>query len=127
PHDADIDAGLEGCTGVLQVQSLTDPSLVVDASELWDAPEVVRARFGTDVEATVLLALRRGARVWPPLGRVLDAARPESLDLDDGEAAALLGPITDDLAGAGVQVLWPHDLIRPLTLSATVTSTEAPG
>jgi superfamily II DNA or RNA helicase len=125
--DVEVTDGLDGATAVLQVQSLVDPSLVVDAAELWDAPEVVRSRFGADVESTLLLSLRRGARVWPPLQRALDQARPSSLELDDTEAAALLGPLTDNLAAAGISVLWPHDLIKPLALSAAVVATESPG
>ena len=44
--------------GVLQLQSQRDPSLVIDAFDLWSAPEVVLERFG-DAEAGLLLALRR--------------------------------------------------------------------
>ncbi|MCC5953391.1 MAG: DEAD/DEAH box helicase [Acidimicrobiia bacterium] len=123
PGDADLDGGLDGCLAVLQVRSVVDPSLVVDAAELWDAAPVVLARFGSDVETAVLLALRRGARVWPPLGRLLEQARPEMVELDDLEASDLLGSVVDDLAAAGITVLWPQDLIRPLSLSASVTET----
>ncbi len=42
-------------------------------------------------------------------------------ELDDDEATALLGPVTEDLAAAGIQVLWPRDLVRPLQVSASVT------
>jgi hypothetical protein len=52
---------------VLQLRSTADPSLIVDASSLWDQPGAVLARFGTQAETDLLLALRRGAAVWPPL------------------------------------------------------------
>ena len=50
---------------ILQLQSAADPSLVIDADDLWAAPDVVLQRF-PDGETDLLLALRRGARTWPP-------------------------------------------------------------
>ena len=69
---------------MLQLRSTADPSLIVDASSLWDQPEIVLTRFGTQAETDLLLALRRGAAVWPPLGPVLAQASPSALELDDG-------------------------------------------
>jgi hypothetical protein len=77
-------------TAVLQLASAVDPSLVIDAADLWVAPALVLARFGEAAEAELLLALRRGARVWPPLGRLLDEAKPSALVLGDDEALELL-------------------------------------
>ncbi len=107
---------------VVQLQSHRDPSLVIDAADLWSAPELVLSRLGADAETELLLALRRGARVWPALLRLLDQARPDALELDDGEVDDLLGPLADDLAGAGIQVLWPAELMRPLTLRPVVAT-----
>jgi hypothetical protein len=112
-------------TAVLQLQSRRDPSLVVDAADLWTAPDVVASRFDEHAETTVLLALRRGARAWPPLGRLLHEARPAELGLDDDEVGELLGPVADDLAGAGIQVLWPAEVLAPLELRPHV-ATPAP-
>ncbi len=126
PGASSPEDGLGGCAAVLQVHSVVDPSLVIDAAEVWEAPEVVLARLGADVEATLLLALRRGGRVWPPLRRLLDDAAPTEIVLDDEEANDLLGPVTDDLASAGIQVLWPRDLVRTLGVAATVSTTESP-
>ena len=118
PADADFVA-------VLQLQSRRDPSLVVSATDLWSAPDAVVARFGDEAETALLLSLRRGSRVWPPLARLLDDARPERLVLDDEEAGDLLGPVVDDLASAGVQVLWPAELLRPVELRPQI-ATPAP-
>ena len=115
PADADFLA-------VLQLQSLRDPSLVLSAADLWTAPDAVAARFGEETETALLLSLRRGSRVWPPLGRLLDDARPERLVLDDDEAAELLGPVVDDLASAGVQVLWPADVLRSVELRPQIAT-----
>ncbi len=109
----------------VQLQSRGDPSLVVDAAQLWSAPALVLARLGDDVETQLLLALRRGARVWPALSRLLDDARPDRLMLEDDEVDELFGPVVDDLAGAGIHVLWPAELLRPLTLRP-VLATPAP-
>ncbi len=112
----------EPFTAALQLQSRLDPSLVVDAADLWSAPALVLGRFGDDAETELLLALRRGTRVWPALGRLLDQARPIGLELDDSEVDDLLGPMVDDLAGAGIQVLWPAELMSPLVLRAVVAT-----
>jgi hypothetical protein len=107
---------------VLQLRSTADPSLIVDASSLWDQPEVVLTRFGTQAETDLLLGLRRGAAVWPPLEPVLAQASPSVLELDDDAVTGLLGPAAEELAGAGIEVLWPSSLVGDgLKLQAAVT------
>ena len=96
---------------VVQLRSHLDPSLVIDAADLWDAPGPVLARLGDHADTDLLLSLRRAARVWSPMDRLLDKARPEALALDDGEVVELLGPAAEALAGAGMEVLWPTDLL----------------
>jgi hypothetical protein len=110
---------------VLQVQSRLDPSLVLDAAELWRAPAAVVARFGADVESDLLLALRAAARVWSPIGRLLEETAPEVLLLEDAEVEELFGPVADDLAAAGLPVLWPADVLRPVELKPVI-GTPAP-
>jgi len=124
--ESDAEPGDEGFRAVLQVGSRRDPSLVLEASELWAAPRAVAERFGEDVEHQVLLALRRGARVWAPLSRLLDEAQPSDLALDPSEVDDLLGPIADGLAGSGIDVLWPAGLLAPVKVTPTVSS-ETPG
>jgi len=110
---------------VLQVQSRLDPSLVLDAAELWTAPAAVVARFGTDVETDLLLALRAAARVWAPVERLLQEATPEALLLEDAEVEELFGPVADDLAAAGLPVLWPAEVFQPVELRPVI-GTPAP-
>jgi len=112
--------------GVLQVASQRDASLVLDAADLWVAPDAVLARFGPDIEAEVLLGLRRSARVWEPLRALLDQPRPDRLGLSGDEVAELLGPTADDLASSGIEVLWPAGVLDTVTLTPTVT-TPTPG
>jgi hypothetical protein len=108
-------------TAAVVVQSRRDPSLVVEAADLWTMPAAVMARFG-DVDMSLLVALRRGARAWPPIGRLLEEARPERLELSDGEVDDLLGTAADDLAAAGIQVLWPSELLASVTLRPVVST-----
>ncbi len=96
---------------VLQLRSTADPSLIVDAAALWNQPETVLARFGPQAETDLLLALRRGASVWPPLAEVLRQAGPSVIDLDDDALTSLLGPAAEELAGAGIEVLWPSSML----------------
>ncbi len=110
--------------GVIQLQSRRDPSLVVDAFDLWSAPEVVLERFG-DAESALLLALRRAARVWPPIRRLLDQPRPTWLGLRDEDVDELMGPVVEDLAAAGVHVLWPAALMETLEVKPVVSSAPA--
>ena len=105
-----------------QLRSTADPSLIVDAANLWQQPESVLARFGTHAETDMLLALRRGAAVWPPLADLLQQASPSVLDLDDDAIADLLGPAAEKLAGTGIEVLWPSSLLADgLGLRAVAT------
>jgi superfamily II DNA or RNA helicase len=96
---------------VLQLRSTADPSLIVDADALWGQPETVLARFGQQAETDLLLALRRGATVWPPLAEVLRQASPSVIGLDDDELTSLLGPAAEELTGVGIEVLWPSSLL----------------
>ncbi|MEL6984589.1 MAG: SNF2 helicase-associated domain-containing protein, partial [Actinomycetota bacterium] len=107
----------------LLLQSPDDPSLLVPAAELWQAPEAVMARLD-DAEDVLLRTLRRAARVWPPIGRLLSEARPSRLELDDDEVDALLGPVVDDLANAGLFVQWPRELLRPLEVRPTISTPQ---
>jgi hypothetical protein len=107
---------------VLQLRSNADPSLIVDAAALWSQPETVLSRFGSQAEADLLLALRRGAAVWPPLTEVLRQASPSAISLDDDALASLLGPAAEGLAGAGIEVLWPSSMLGDgLELRAVAT------
>ncbi len=112
---------------VLQVQSRLDPSLVLDAAQLWRAPAAVVARFGTDVETDVLLALRSAARAWAPIGRLLEEATPEQLVLEDGEVEELFGSVADDLGAAGLPVLWPASVLQPVDIRPIIVHADAPG
>ncbi len=111
---------------VLAVRSTADPSLIVEAATLWDAPEAVLERMGEQVETQLLLGLRRGARAWSPLGRMLRSAAPTELALEYDEVVDLLTHGDAALGGAGIEVQWPKDLFSG-ELKAKASATQAPG
>lgn len=106
---------------VVQVHSLADPTLVADAAQLWAGAD----HFGPRARVDTLLAVRRAARVWPPLARLLERPRPDVLPLSEGELYELLGAAATRLGAAGVAVHWPRELTRGLTATAVVR--PAPG
>ncbi|MEU0119534.1 DEAD/DEAH box helicase [Streptomyces bobili] len=105
---------------VPQVHSVSDPSLVADATDIWQDSGVGHHAFGPRARMDALLALRRAARAWPALTPLLSAAVPDAVDLLDEEVSELLGAGSRALAAAGVEVHWPRELARTLTARAVV-------
>ncbi|MFI5816320.1 SNF2-related protein [Streptomyces sp. NPDC051643] len=108
---------------VVQVHSLADPTLVVDAAALWAGE--ADAAFGPRARVDAALAVRRAARVWPPLDRLSEQDVPDVLALFEEELSDLLGVAATRLGAAGVAVHWPRDLAHDLSAAAVVRS--APG
>ncbi|WP_432104807.1 DEAD/DEAH box helicase [Streptomyces sp. bgisy091] len=96
---------------VLQIHSVRDPALVADAADVWAGRSHAGAALGPQARMDALPALRRAARAWPPLGRLLSAAVPDAVEPDDEEIAELLGPAARALAATGVEVHWPKQLL----------------
>ncbi|MEV8531595.1 DEAD/DEAH box helicase [Streptomyces sp. NPDC051211] len=111
-----------GFRAVLQLHSLSDAALVADAAEVWAGSGPAAAGFAPRARMDALLALRRAARLWPPLTPLLTAAVPDSVELADEEVIELLGAAAAALAADGVQVHWPRGLARDLTAHAVVGS-----
>ncbi|NGO72665.1 SNF2 helicase-associated domain-containing protein, partial [Streptomyces boncukensis] len=111
---------------LVQVHSVADPTLVADAADLWRGEAEY---LGPRARSGAVLAVRRAARVWPPLGRLLDRPAPDVLPLSEEETDALLGRAGQRLAAADVAVHWPRTLARELTAAATVRArgAQAPG
>ncbi|MFD7462600.1 MULTISPECIES: DEAD/DEAH box helicase [unclassified Streptomyces] len=127
-----FDTGQEGEGGerlrragaaIVQVHSLADPTLVTDAATLWAGG--ADTEFGPRARVDAALAVRRAARVWPPLDRLAEQDVPDVLALSEDELGDLLGVAATRLAAAGVAVHWPRDLARDLTAAAVVR--PAPG
>lgn len=124
-HDLfdDSEGALRAGAAVVQVHSLADPTLVVDAAALW-AGDADHA-FGPRARVDAALAVRRAARVWPPLDRLSEQDVPDVLALSEDELSDLLGVAATRLGAAGVAVHWPRDLAHDLSARAEVR--PAPG
>ncbi|MER7489590.1 DEAD/DEAH box helicase [Streptomyces sp. NPDC126497] len=107
---------------VLQMHGVGDPTLVADAGEVWAG--AFDAAFGSRARRDALLALRRAARAWAPLTPLLSATVPDAVELAEEEVAELLGEGGRALAGAGVDVHWPRELVRELTTRARIGPTD---
>ncbi|MET7473284.1 DEAD/DEAH box helicase [Streptomyces sp. NPDC005648] len=108
---------------IVQVHSLADPTLVVDAAALWAGE--ADAAFGPRARVDAALAVLRAARIWAPLDRLAEQDVPDVLALQDEELGDLLGLAATRLAAAGVAVHWPRDLAQDLSSAAVVR--PAPG
>lgn len=104
---------------VVALQDLADPTRMIDAAELWGSPD---HEFGERATLEAMLAVRRAARVWPQLERLLDEAVPAELELLDEDVEDLLGGAEDRLAAAGIQLTWPPELSRDLRARALVSA-----
>ncbi|GGP17588.1 helicase SNF2 [Nonomuraea glycinis] len=102
---------------VAQLHSLADPSLVVDAADLWEGRD---PGFGGRARIDATIAIRGAARAWPRLDRLLDSAVPDELVLSDADVEDLLAGAADRLAAAGVEVHWPRSLVQGLSARAVL-------
>ncbi|MFE6730351.1 DEAD/DEAH box helicase [Streptomyces californicus] len=116
-------AARRAAAAVVQVHSLADPTYVVDAVALWGG--AAGEPFGPRAQVDAVLAVRRAARVWAPLERLLGQPVPDVLAITEDELYELLSDGGSRLAAAGVEVHWPRELARSLTATAVVR--PAPG
>ncbi|MEU1212294.1 DEAD/DEAH box helicase [Streptomyces sp. NPDC005790] len=117
------EATRHAAAAITQVHSLADPTYVTDAATLWSGG--AGEPFGPRARIDAVLALRRAARLWPPLERLLDQPVPDVLAVTEDELYELIGAAGARLAAAGVAVHWPRELARSLTAAAVVR--PAPG
>ncbi|MBX3184857.1 MAG: DEAD/DEAH box helicase [Polyangiaceae bacterium] len=97
----------------LLLQSPDDLSLVVPAAEVWSARGPSLEKLGRafrDPQESLLGALGRAARVFPPLASCLTEARPEKVELTPDAAWAFLDEGAARLTEAGFGVLVPGEL-----------------
>jgi hypothetical protein len=95
------------------LQSPDDPSLLVPASEVWSTKGRSLEKLGRafrDPQESLLEALGRASRLFPPLACALDEARPQSVNLDPAAAWTFLGDGAALLAEAGFGVIVPGEL-----------------
>ncbi|MFJ2740574.1 DEAD/DEAH box helicase [Streptomyces sp. NPDC087440] len=116
------DAGESALLLVPHLSSLADATLSADAAELFAGADA--AGFGPRAQADTVLAVRRAAEAWPPLGRLLPV--PDSLALTGRELQELLGDASARLRAQGVEVQWPKEASRALSVRAVVGADRTP-
>jgi hypothetical protein len=114
------------------LQSTEEPSLVVDATQVWRAKGALRAlaRHVADPQETLLGELGRAVRLFPDIEVALRTAKPSSLILDAREAHRFLSEAAPILLAAGFGVLLPGWWTNPgLRLGAklSVATPAQPG
>ncbi|SBV30335.1 non-specific serine/threonine protein kinase [Micromonospora krabiensis] len=97
------------------LQAADEPSLHVDAGQVWRDPAAVAALAGraASPQETLLAELGRASRLWPDLDPALRTAAPEALDLDVEGAHRFLREGAPVLHAAGFGVLLPSWWQRP--------------
>jgi len=91
------------------LQAADEPSLVVDADQVWRSKGSLRAlaRHVPDPQETLLAELGRAVRLYPDLGRALRTAKPSALTLGARTAHDFLVETVPLLVAAGFGVLLP--------------------
>jgi hypothetical protein len=95
------------------LQSPDDPSLIVEAADVWktQGPRLEKlGRAFRDPQESLLAALGRAARLCPEVAPALESARPEAIALDPAAAWTFLGDGAAALAEAGFGVIVPSEL-----------------
>ena len=110
------------------LQSTEEPSLVVDAGQVWRAKGALRAlaRHVADPQETLLGELGRAVRLYPDIEGALRTAKPSSLTLDVGGAHLFLSEAAPILLAAGFGVLLPGWWTNPAMRLGTKLSVSTP-
>jgi SNF2 family DNA or RNA helicase len=114
------------------LQSTEEPSLVVDAAQVWRATGALRAlaRHVADPQETLLGQLGRAVRLYPDIEGALRTAKPSSLTLNAQEAHRFLSEAAPILLAAGFGVLLPGWWTNPamrLGAKLSVATPAQPG
>jgi non-specific serine/threonine protein kinase len=114
------------------LQSTQEPSLVVDAAQVWRARGALRAlaRHVADPQETLLGELGRAVRLYPGIEEALHTAKPSSLTLDVEGVHLFLSEAAPILLAAGFGVLLPGWWTNPsmrLGAKLSVSTPAQPG
>ncbi|UYM06798.1 DEAD/DEAH box helicase [Solicola gregarius] len=122
-HDVDAGDDSGDLAAALAFYAPDEPARVLDADRLWSGAH----DFGPRAQVDAALAIRRAARVWPPLERLLDRAVPDRIQLSDDETGDLVGVAGERLRDVGVEVRWPRSLVTDVRVRAHIGSAGLPG
>ncbi|WP_026117518.1 DEAD/DEAH box helicase [Nocardiopsis alkaliphila] len=102
---------------VVRTRSLADPTVIVDAVDLWEGGD---DRFGPQGRFHAIMAIRRAAVAWAPLERLLDHSVPDELELSDDEVLRLVGDDAASVDEARVEIQWPDEIAHILEARAEI-------
>ncbi|MDR0284180.1 MAG: DEAD/DEAH box helicase [Propionibacteriaceae bacterium] len=88
------------------LQSAADPSLVVEAAQIWQGTSGLE-RWLQKPDQTLLAELARASALYPPIAAALRQAAPTCLTLADPEALSFLTTVAPRLDQAGIVVHLP--------------------
>lgn len=111
-----------GATMHLDIRNRVDHTARCSAAELWASPENATLIGNAEPDLWLLRRLRELARVWEPIGRLLTQAAPSELELEDDELTDLVLDGLEILNNHDVEVLLPRDLVKALSLTASVSA-----
>lgn len=94
------------------LQSSTDPSLVIEATDFWTAPNEVMDRLGRESEATLLCGLRLLSELVEPVSAILEDPAPVGVDVPPPAIESIFEHL-ETLELANIEVRWPTELVAP--------------
>lgn len=100
----------DGWTLELLLQAADDPSLLVEASTVWDSTKATQEMLNRHLDRpqeTLLEELGRAASLCPSLEQALEEATPTTLELSATEANEFLREYAEILEQAGFGVILP--------------------
>ncbi len=115
----------DGAVLHLGARNRADHTARCTAAEVWASPDDAAVIGHPQPDLWLLRRLRELADAWAPIGRLLAEAAPAKLMLDDDELTDLVLDGLDQLAHHDVEVLLPRDLVKALTLTASVSSSSS--
>lgn len=98
------------------LQSIQEPSLVVEAETVWESTDRARELLDTRLDRPrerLLEELGRARTIFPPLERALEAREPTALELQTDEAFQFLEDHADLLDQAGFSIQIPDWWDKP--------------
>ncbi len=107
-----------------EARNRTDHTERRSASEIWADPAGATVIGEPTPDMWLLRRFKRLGEIWEPLTALLTEAAPSSIELDDDSIGDFLLGGMDRLAATGLEVLLPRDLVKELSVKATVSASS---
>ncbi len=122
---ARLELDVDGAVLSFEARDRTDHTARRTASQTWADPADAVAIGEDQPDLWLLRQFKQLAATWPPLGALLTSSAPASLELDNDAIADFLLDGLQRLSATGLEVLLPRDLVRSLTVTASVSASNA--